>query len=95
MPRTSKPSNGSMTPAKPRRLPIRRPNGETVTDDLIAKRAYDRKARLFAEVAATAQQTLANAQASYQKQVLAANDTRQAYADAVRSPDPPGTECHP
>jgi hypothetical protein len=41
MPRTSKPSNGSMTPAKPRRLPIRRPNGETVTDDLIAKRAYE------------------------------------------------------
>ena len=41
MPRTSKPSNGSTTPAKPRRLPIRRPNGETVTDDLIAKRAYE------------------------------------------------------
>jgi multidrug efflux pump subunit AcrA (membrane-fusion protein) len=34
---------------------------------------------------ATAQQNLANAQASYQKQVLSANDTRQAYADAQKS----------
>ena len=33
----------------------------------------------------TAQQNLANAQASYQKQVLAANDTRAALADAQRS----------
>jgi Protein of unknown function (DUF2934) len=41
MPRTSKPSNGSTTTAKPRRPPIRRPNGEAVADDLIAKRAYE------------------------------------------------------
>jgi hypothetical protein len=41
MPRTSKPTNGSTTPAKPKRPPIRRPNGETVADDLIAKRAYE------------------------------------------------------
>ncbi len=34
---------------------------------------------------ATAQQNLANALASYQKQLLSANDTRQSYADAQKS----------
>lgn len=34
---------------------------------------------------ATAQQSLANAQASYQKQLLAAQDARQSYADAQKS----------
>lgn len=41
MPRTSKPTNGGSTPAKPKRPPIRKPNGEVVADDLISKRAYE------------------------------------------------------
>lgn len=44
MPRTSKPTNGgngATGPAKPKRMPIRKPNGDVVPDDLVARRAYE------------------------------------------------------
>jgi hypothetical protein len=46
MARTSKPTNGgnggngAMAPAKAKRMPIRKPNGDVVPDDMVAERAY-------------------------------------------------------
>jgi DUF2934 family protein len=41
MARTSKPNNGATGTAKPKRAPLRKPNGDVVADDLISKRAYE------------------------------------------------------
>jgi hypothetical protein len=41
MARTSKPTDGANGAAKPKRPPIRKPNGDVVADDLIARRAYE------------------------------------------------------
>jgi hypothetical protein len=41
MARTSKPTDGANGAAKPKRPPIRKPNGDIVADDMIARRAYE------------------------------------------------------
>ena len=41
MARTTKSPDGATGPARAKRPPIRKPNGDVVADDLIAKRAYE------------------------------------------------------